>query len=162
MPIPITLAQHQAGLDRMARLVDPHAQAGQTRVATMAVHAYCLVHLQLFSGAGGARDLRGVPAVGTADTFEDTLAAAVLQHAGAFALHRRVFVVPLNGDSGLAVAEAIWLSLLMCSTPENNPNPRPSSWRAGDVVYVHYPEDGGIAVAGGVIPADGDPLPNWP
>jgi hypothetical protein len=95
--------------------------------------------------------------------FEDHLDAAILQHPQAFALHRRVYVVPLSGDAGLTVAAAIWHSVLIASTTEKGQNQnRPNSWRAGDAVYVHYPVDDGIGFVGAVIPNDGDPLPNWP
>jgi len=167
MPVPYDHASHQAGLNGLAALLGQ--PAGNSFVENAGGCRYCIVTIQLATQNARHRQLRlrpppnPGPAVGPPDVFEDRLDSVIMQgNPGAIRVHRRVYVVPYDGVDGEPPARALWTMLQAEGTTQQQPQPRLHSWLAGDAIYIHFPADDGIGLAGAVVPVDGALLPDWP
>lgn len=107
---------------------------------------YVIVHMYLVPG-----DVTRRPEIQRAIQVE-------LKALKALPLHSSAFAVPCCRGDERATAEEVW-NRLMFAGAAVDPQGQRDAWEEGDVIYIHYVADSGIAVLA-VAPTAGQRLPN--
>jgi hypothetical protein len=166
--------ERRQGLDQLAAL-EPGTPVGDFQILSGPLY-YRLVHYALAPDAPARRVPEQGPRLrGEREEreFQERI-EGVLAAAGGFALQRLVlrygvWACPFDqaAASGLDAARILWNQLVAAGQPPPSSHPRPGApgvaldWRCGDALYIHYPDDGGMACTGAVVPAHAVAPPNW-